>query len=101
MIFFRQIQIGLRLGPFGTGNRIVEADQQRPGRDGLAFAEMQGGQTSFDFRADHHRLIGAQRAEGNQLVAHQGFFHLHDFDQRAFGRLRQWPKSRKQQQCGE
>jgi len=63
---------------------------------------MQGGQTPFDFRADHHRLIGAQRAEGNQLVAHQGFFHLHDFDQRAFSRMRQWPKGREQQQrCDE
>ncbi|MCY1552210.1 hypothetical protein D9M68_885920 [compost metagenome] len=87
MVFLRQIEIGPRLGQFGTGDCIIQADQQGSARNRLAFAEMQGGQASFDLRADHHRLIGAQRAEGDQLVAHQGFFHLDDFDQGAFGRV--------------
>ncbi|MNN74189.1 hypothetical protein D3C81_1903600 [compost metagenome] len=76
-----QLQIGPCLGQLGAAHRIVEADQQDAGRDPLAFLEMQGGDAPVDLRAQQHRLVGQQRAEGQQLVAHQTALRLHHLDQ--------------------
>lgn len=59
VVFLGQIKIGPRLGEFGAGNRIIEADQQVASGHRLALAKMQGGQAPFHFRANHHRLVGA------------------------------------------
>lgn len=88
MVFLGQIKIGPRLGEFGAGNRIIEADQQVAGGHRLAFTKMQGGQAPFHFRANHHRLVGAQRTEGDQLVTHLHLPYRHDLDHWPFGSQR-------------
>ena len=104
VVFLGEVEVGPSLGELGTGNGVVETDQQIAGSHRLAFTKMQGGQAPFHFRANHHRLVGTQRTEGDQLVAHLHLPHRHHLDHWAFGshrrqrvKAQQQPRKRTQQ----
>jgi len=54
VVFLSEVEVGPSLGELGTGNGVVETDQQIAGSHRLAFTKMQGGQAPFHFRANHH-----------------------------------------------
>ena len=74
------LEVGLGFVDRRRGHRGVEAEQRLARVHALAFLEVDPDQAAGDFRPDHHRLVGAQGADGAEALPQRLQLHRDGLD---------------------
>ncbi len=82
-----ELELGRGVGELRLIDRIVEGEERRALLDRLAFLEVNFLEPPRDLRANRHRLVGQQRADGGDLLAERRGDDLGRFDRHRLGVL--------------